>query len=122
VQPLAQLNASRGVQLQNLYGCPADWSLADDFGTDAFEVSVPIFLAWLEERSHLASFGIDPRQIRSFVKVAAVAGEGQVFGIVGATVFDGDDMLDVERNSHQLLLGEAAVFAPVLSTPANELA
>src|SRR5262249_21183935 len=42
------------------------------------EMVLPSLSPWVEQRDHLLRLGIDPRQVRAFMQVAVVAGEGQI--------------------------------------------
>jgi hypothetical protein len=58
----------------------------------------------MEERHEFSARGVDAREVRPFMSVASIAGQGQVARVVGPTVLFGDDVFDVMR--------EAALFLP----------
>lgn len=59
---------------------------------------IPLLGPGMKKRGELTCFRIKTRQIRTFVKVAMMAGQGQVGEIIPATMLAGNDVLDVERN------------------------
>jgi len=52
-------------------------------------------MPWMEQFGYFVCFGIDPRQIRAFMKITINAGESEVIGIIGTAMFLGNDVLDV---------------------------
>ncbi len=56
----------------------------------------PRMTSRVEQLGDLVCFGINPRQIRALTKIAVNAREGQIVGGIEATVFLGNNMLDVE--------------------------
>ena len=60
------------------------------------EVLFPDVVAWVKQRNDLPGLRVNPRQIRTFMCIAPVAGQGQVGRSVATAVLAGNDMLDVE--------------------------
>jgi len=57
----------------------------------------------IKQGRHRARVGIDAGEVRPVVPVAAVAGEREAAGIVGATVLPRYDVFDLERNEGRRL-------------------
>jgi hypothetical protein len=72
---------------------------------------IPGVLTRVEKRRDFACFGVNTREISTFVRVASVAGQGKVCRIVIATVFTRNDVLDLESRKWEVLLLEQTVFA-----------
>jgi hypothetical protein len=67
---------------------------------------------------------IDTGQVRAFPEIAAVAGKGQIAGIVGPTVLAGYDVLNVMRKRRTILRKEAIFttwFGRVYASPTPSL-
>jgi len=62
----------------------------------ALEVVLPLMPPRVEQRYQLARQRVNTRDVRTFVKVAVVAGEREVIENVRASVLSGDDMFDME--------------------------
>lgn len=75
----------------------------------------------IEQCRYRARIGIDAREVRPFVRVAAVAGEREATGIVDATVLPRYDVFDMERNKWRRILWHTAILTRVASTPSNNL-
>ena len=101
-------------------GRSADGGLAGDASCDSLEVLFPNILARMEETAHFAGVGIDAREVRAFVQIAARTGKGEVFQDRGSAVLPRDDVLDVEGHQ-RLILMHSAVFAAVARTLFDEL-
>ncbi len=84
------------VHAQNADCGTADRRLADDGDTVPSKMVPPRITSRVEQLGDLVCFGINPRQIRAFTKIAVNAREGQIVGGIEATVFLGNNMLDVE--------------------------
>jgi hypothetical protein len=84
------------------------------------KVITPSVSTRIEQCRHRARGGIDAREVRPFVRVAAVAGEGEATGIVDAAVLPGYDVFDVERNKWCRILWHTAILRRVASTPSNK--
>jgi hypothetical protein len=73
----------------------------------------PTVLPRVKERRHRPTFGIDANKVGSFVKIAAVACECQVNGIVPSSMLLWDNRLDMVRE-HTVLLAKLAVLATIV--------
>jgi hypothetical protein len=62
------------------------------------------------------SFGIDPRQIWAFVKIAVNASQSQVVEIVAAAMNPRDDVLYVKHGQRRIFLWQLAILAPISGT------
>jgi hypothetical protein len=51
----------------------------------------------MKQRSYSVRLGIDAREVRSLMKIAVIAGEGQVFWLISAAMHLGNNMVNVER-------------------------
>ena len=105
-----------GVHLQHLHGRSTDGRPADQVDTTPLEVIIPVMTARMKQLRHHLRFRIDARQIRTFMKIAINTRERQVVEIVSATMFLGDNMLDVEFSEWGIILMQLAVFAAMAST------
>jgi hypothetical protein len=65
------------------------------------------------------SFGIDTREVRPFVNVAAVASKGEAADIAGATMLPGYDVFDIQRNRRRRPLRHAAILTRVAGAHSN---
>lgn len=57
----------------------------------------------VEQRNHLASHGVDSCEVRTFSKIAPLAGERQIIWLVRTAVFAGNNVLDVVREGRVFL-------------------
>ena len=88
------------------------------------KVITPSVSTRIEQCRHRPRVEIDARVVRPFVRVAAVAVEGEATGIVDATVLPRYDVFDVERNKWCRILWHTAIITRVAShafeqTPAS---
>jgi len=79
------------------------------------EVIMPVMTPRMEQLGHRLRLRIDARQVGTFMKIAINTRERQVVEIVSATMFLGDNMLDVEFSEWGIILMELAVFAAMAS-------
>jgi hypothetical protein len=56
----------------------------------------PGMLTWVEERDDLPGSRVNAREISTFVRVASVAGQGEVCGIIMAAVLTGNNVLNLK--------------------------
>jgi len=70
----------------------------------------------MEQLRDSMSFGIDPRQVRAFVKIAVNASQRQVVQVVSAAMNPRDNVLDVKSRQRRIFLSQLAIFAPVPGT------
>lgn len=82
------------------------------------EVLGPLLRTRMEQRDELAVHA--RRDIAAFSEIAPMAGQAAIGFVATPTVLAGDDVLDVERDEWQLVLVQAAVFAPIARSLANE--
>ncbi len=94
---------------------------AENVSASDYKVIAPGVSTRIEQCRHSARVGIDAREVRPFVRVAAVAGEREAAGIAGATVLPRYDVFDMERNKRRRLLRHAAILTRVASTLSNNL-
>ena len=66
----------------------------------------------MKKAGNLTGLRVDSRQVRTLAKIAAVARERQVGGIVGTSVLLRDDVLDVMPQL-AMDLAQTAVFTPL---------
>ncbi len=100
----------------------AHGSQADYHNVGNLEMLFPRVLTWVEELGDFACFGINSREINAFVRVASVAGQGQVSRLIIATVLARNDVLDVERRKRQVLLPEQIIFAAIAGSATDKRA
>ena len=79
---------------------------ADEYNVGQLEMLFPRVLTRVEKRGDLARLGINACEISTFVRVASVAGQGQIRRLIIATVLARNDVLNVERRKRELLLPE----------------
>ena len=75
----------------------------------------------MKQSHHLAGLGINAREVCSFVEVAVMARQGQVFGNVRAFVLTSNNVFDVECQRF-LRLEQAAIFAASVCPMPDRLA
>ena len=84
------------------------------------EVLNPRIAPGVKQGDNISGQRVDPSQVWPLAQIAAVAGQGEVSGIVGPAMLLRDDMLDVVTQFRVLLL-EQTVLAAVVGTPPNKL-
>ena len=83
------------------------------------EMIFPLLAPRMKQLSQLISFGIEPGQIRSFVKIAINASQGKVVDVIATAVNLGNDVFDMERSQRRIILMQMTILASVLSALAN---
>jgi hypothetical protein len=76
-------------------------------------VSAPFLSPWVKELRYCVRFGVDTRQIRTFVEITIDARQGEVVDVIGAAVLLGDDMLDMQGGKRRIILMQLTVFATI---------
>jgi hypothetical protein len=71
--------------------------------------------AGIKKTHDLSGHRIDPGQIGAFVLVIVMAGQGQVFRVIGPAVLPGNDMLHVQAVERLVVLMDPAVFTSMPS-------
>lgn len=117
-----KLNSARSVHFEQLNGGASDISESFDLVIYLAEVFRPLVPARMEEANNRRRQGIDSGEIRTFVGVASVAGEGEVVRGSGTAMLPRDDVLDVKSRVWNRVLRKPAVFAPVCGTVAHQFA
>lgn len=56
--------------------------------------------------------GIEPGQVAAFPQITLIAGESEVFHLIAAPVFRGDDVFNMERAQPTMRFGQKAILAP----------
>ena len=108
-----------GIDVQHSDRSPARCRLAGQIDSLPLEMVFPCFASRVKQLSDLICFGIDPGQIRSFVKIAIDAGKGEIVEVIAAAVDFRNDVLDMKRGERRIILMQMTIFASVLSTLAN---
>jgi hypothetical protein len=75
----------------------ANGSKTDNRNVGQTKMLFPGVLTRVEKRSDLSGFGIYTCEIRTLVRVASVASQREVCGIVIAAMLAGNDVLDLKR-------------------------
>lgn len=97
-------------------------SQANNHNVGNMEVLFSGVVTWVEKLGDFVRFGINSREFDAFVRVASVAGQGQVSRLIIATVLARNDVLDVERGKRQALLVEQTIFAAVAGSATDKSA
>ena len=71
----------------------------------------PSVAAWVEKSRNLPTLWINARQVGSFVKIAAVACQGQVVWVALALMLNGDNVLYLQRHLERRLRHKAILAA-----------
>jgi hypothetical protein len=64
----------------------------------------------MKQKFHLTRQRVDSTKVRTFVKIAAVAGKSEIFSLIAAAVLTGDNVFDVMRRRTVLLPDLAVLF------------
>jgi len=76
----------------------------------------PPLMPRMKQLGDSTSFGIDPREVRTFVKITVNASQSQVIGVVAAAMYPWDNMLDVKSGQWRVFLSKLAILAPIFGT------
>lgn len=98
------------VDVENLKRNATDGRRATKFRTNPIEMLGPRVGARMEQPCEPAVVGVESRNVRPLMRIAAEAGEGQIGLDRGTRVLLGDDMIDAERQRIPIA-GHRAVFA-----------
>ena len=120
-QDFSQRNPLRKIDPKNGDGCPTDLGPPDEFRPFPAKMPSPPLSARVEQANDLSRDRIDAAQIRAFVEVAVVAGQGKVISEVAAPVLFGDDVFDVETRKRIVVLEQATILATILRPLPNQL-
>lgn len=96
-----------------MHGCATGLGFANDMNSHPFEVFVPLLSAGMKKFGEMAGYGIDPCQIRTLVKIAIDAGEGEIAQFVGASVLLRHDVFDVQHCKRRVVLMQLTIFATI---------
>src|SRR5207249_2158584 len=77
------------------------------------EMICPDVLPRIEQCNHDAAVGIDTCEVRSFIRVAPIAGKRESGRIVSTAVLPRDNMFDMKRNDRRCFLRNAAILTGV---------
>lgn len=80
----------------------------------------PLVNAGMEEGDDLTGFDVQAGEIRTFMKIGSMAGEGEVLGVIGTAMLFCDDVLNVVRKV-AVLLAEQAILAAILRPSSDEV-
>jgi len=100
------------VDFEYVNGGSTDRRATDHHRTIPLEMYVPLILARMKQPSELPSFRVNPRDIRSLVRVILIAAQRQIIFSRWPVVFLSDNMIDLKREDIELLR-DAAVFAGI---------
>ena len=84
------------------------------------EMLRPLVSAGMVEGDDLTGLGIHAGQIRTFMKIASLAREGEVLRVIGTPVLLCDDVLNVVREV-AVLLAEKAILAAIPRPSSDEV-
>jgi len=97
-------------------------SQADNHNVGNLEMLFPGVLTWVEKLGDVAGFRIDTREIGAFVRVASIAGQGQVTRLLVTTVLASNDVFDLECRKRQVLLSKQTIFAAIAGSAPDKRA
>jgi hypothetical protein len=100
----AQFNAARSVHIKQADRGASFSCQAHDISPSTLKVITPCIFTGIEKRYHGVRVGIDAREVRPFICVAAVARESQRIGHVRAAMLPRDDVFNVKGNKRRCLL------------------
>jgi hypothetical protein len=86
------------------------------------ELLFPGVLTWVEKSGNFTRFGINAREIGTLMRVASVAGQGQIRGLIIAAVLARNNVLNVEGRKRELLLAEQTIFAAIACSAKDKYA
>ena len=115
-----QFQSASVVQIQDVDRRAADRGNAYDAHTLEGKVLGPLVEPGMEKTGNLTCLRVNSGQVRSLVKIAAVARERQIVGVLGPGVLPRDDVLDVMRQL-AMHLAQAAVFASLFGPAADQV-
>jgi hypothetical protein len=100
------------VHLEDIDRCTADGSSADKRAAFEAKVIMPLMPAGMLEPGEVTGGRVEAAQVRPFVDVAVVAGQGEVAGDRAAAMLAGNDVVELEGNP-----GPALRQVAILATP-----
>jgi len=95
---------------------PSDGRLADNINAPPVKVIFPLLVSRMKQLGDSTSFGIDPSQIWTFVKITVDASQSQVVEIVAAAMNQRNDMFDVKCCQRRISLSQLAILARISGT------
>jgi len=105
------------IELQHAHCCAADRRTPHNLESVPHEVVVPLIASRIEQHSHLAAIGIEPREIAAFVQIALGTGKSEIVQVIRPGVFPRNDMLDLQRDQRRCRLTSLALLAAVACPP-----
>src|SRR3954470_10478834 len=119
-QRLPRGDAIGVVHHQNADGCPSDRRKSGQGGTGNGEMFLPAVLPGIEQTAECAGCGVNARDVRALMEVAAPARQREIFQLTGPAVLSSDDVVNHVSEAGGGLR-ETAVFARVSRPAANLL-
>jgi hypothetical protein len=98
----------------------ANRGAANQDGAVPAEMPAPLVAARVEEPNDSSGLGINTGEIRPFLGVVEIAGEGEVPGPCLAAMALGDDVVDL-KSQWIVILMHLAVFAPTAGALPNQV-
>ena len=83
---------------------------------------IPALRSRIEQNRDLAGDRIDAAKIWPLVRIAVIARQSQIAGIIVSAMFSRNDVFEMEYGERQLFLLEMAVFTPIAGALADEVA
>jgi hypothetical protein len=111
-------HAIGAVHVEHIDACPAHRCETDDAPSLEAEVRVPVIGAGVEEACQLTGFGVYAREVRPFVTIAEMTGEGEIKVVVAPMMLPRHDVLDVKRDEIVTLM-DATIFTAVSRSVAH---
>jgi hypothetical protein len=121
VLPPAETASICGVHLQQTDRRAAYRSQSYNDYPVPFKVVIPVVLAGVKQPHQRSAFLVNPTQVGTFVQIAVVTGECEIFTVVPAAVPASYDVLDVVGKEWLRLLRHSTVLAAMTCPFADKL-
>jgi hypothetical protein len=108
-----QFQAAGVIHGEHLHGGATGGRNPLDTNAEKQKMLSPAVAPGVEEGHKLTTDGIHAREVGALAKVAAVAGQREIFNVIAPAVLFGDDMLNVVRQL-AVLLAQQAILATVI--------
>src|SRR5262245_59039636 len=82
----------------------------------------PYITAGVKQRHECTRLRVKTRAVDAFVQIAVMTSQGQIGGIIRATMLEGNDMVNMEGRKRLLRLPQPAILTAVTGTLAHKAA
>jgi hypothetical protein len=83
-------------------------------------VTIPTLTPGIEERNNTTRFSINSGQVRALMKIAMIAGQSEIVGIVLSTMLTGNDVLDVKGEHRESGRRQVAILTTIAGALADQ--